>query len=212
MKILLLIAILVLIAICLGYAIRRRSIPYPSWLGVLLENRFVEKRIASRKLLDRAHISAGMKVLDVGCGAGRVTLPASERVGPEGEVVAMDIQAAMIRKLEARIRKKRLKNIQIILGRAGEGRISRNSFDRALLVTVLGEIQDKTRAMLEIHNALKLGGLLSVTEMQPDVHYLRRKTVRSLAEGVGFQFQESFGSFLGFTVNFVKTRDTAPKA
>ena len=36
-------------------------------------------------------LAPGMKVLDAGCGPGRLTLPLAKTVGPQGEVLALDI-------------------------------------------------------------------------------------------------------------------------
>src|SRR3982751_3210893 len=40
--------------------------------------------------LDAAGIRPGMRVADLGCGPGDVTLAAAERVGPTGAVVGVD--------------------------------------------------------------------------------------------------------------------------
>jgi ubiquinone/menaquinone biosynthesis C-methylase UbiE len=158
----------------------------------------------SSTLLDRMGLAAGMRLLDVGCGPGRVTLPAAQRVGPGGSVVAMDIQPAMLREVAKRVAASGLTNVQTVLVGAGHGQLERDSFDRALLVTVVGEIPEPEPAFREIHTALKPGGVLSVTEVFPDPHYQSRRTVRRLAEKAGFQPGESFGHFLAFTLNFVK--------
>ena len=47
----------------------------------------------TRRLLDNAGLGEGMRVLDLGCGAGDVTLLAAERVGPSGLVVGIDRDA-----------------------------------------------------------------------------------------------------------------------
>ena len=77
-------------------------------------------------------------------------------------------------------------------------------FDRALLVTVLGEIPKPQAALREIFEALKRGGLLSVTEIIFDPHFQTRTAVRRLAEAVGFREQAFHGNRIAFTVNFAK--------
>ena len=62
-------------------------------------------------------------------------------------------------------------------------RFRANNFDRALLVTVLGEIPDRDAALRAIFDALKPGGILSITEILRDPHYQRRTTVLRLAAG-----------------------------
>jgi ubiquinone/menaquinone biosynthesis C-methylase UbiE len=194
----------------LGYAVRRHPSPCPSSLIVLLENRWMEKRAGSTTLLDRAGVGPGMRILDVGCGPGRLSLPAAVRVGLEGEVVALDIQPSMLQVLEARMAERGVTNVRTVLAGAGDGKVERGAFDRVLLVTVLGEIPDGPRALREAFDALKPGGLLSVTEVLPDPHYQSRATVRRLAEQAGLEFVESFGNVLAFTLNFVKP-DALPR-
>ncbi len=76
--------------------------------------------------------------------------------------------------------------------------------DRALLVTVLGEIPDREAALSQIFQALKPGGILSVTEIIFDPHYQSRSTVLRLASAAGFQEKAFFGNRIAFTLNFEK--------
>src|SRR5579863_8917313 len=50
----------------------------------------------TRSLLDSAGITSGMRVLDVGTGIGDVAFLVAERVGPQGTVVGVDMNPAMI--------------------------------------------------------------------------------------------------------------------
>jgi ubiquinone/menaquinone biosynthesis C-methylase UbiE len=201
-------AAVAMIAIGLGwrYASRRRSLPCPAWLFPVLVNRVTEP-IGARILpsLDRIQLSPGMRVLDAGCGTGRLTLPAAEAVGPNGLVVALDLQPAVLEKLRQRAKARGLTNIRTVAGGIGQGVVEENAFDRALLMTVLGEIPERHRvlALREIYAALKPGGILSITEaIEP--HYQTRDTVRRLAEAVGFRLDRQYGSWLAFTMNFAK--------
>lgn len=183
---------------------KSRPTPCPPWLVPLLENPYVEALAGARTLLERAAVEPGMRVLDVGSGSGRLTIPAAERVGPEGRVVALDLQAEMLRRLERRLADREIDNVETVLGGAGEGALGTERFDRAFLVTVLGEIVDPRTALAEIHDLLESDGLLSVTEVFPDPHYQSRRSVRRLAEAVGFRFHDAFGGWLAFTLNFRK--------
>jgi SAM-dependent methyltransferase len=77
-------------------------------------------------------------------------------------------------------------------------------FDRAILVTVLGEIPDRAAALREIFEALKPGGFLSITELMLDPHYQSRLTVLRLTRQLGFREKEFFGNVFAFTLNLVK--------
>lgn len=185
---------------------RRRTLPCPSWLIFLLENPYMESKAGSSVLIDRIGLKEGMRVLDVGCGPGRLTIPLAKHVGTNGEIVALDIQEKMLRKLAERIKNNNLTNVRLILGGAGEGKIQEeNSFDRAILVTVLGEIPDKESALKEIFKALKPKGILSITEVFPDPDFQRQSKVMRLANTVGFVLDKKYGNLFAFTMNFIKS-------
>jgi ubiquinone/menaquinone biosynthesis C-methylase UbiE len=118
--------------------------------------------------------------------------------------VALDIQQKMLDKLRAKASAQGVANLRTIHAGAGSGEVEQNYYDRAMLVTVLGEIPDKQAALAEIFGALKPGGLLSVTEVIPDPHYQSRSRVRELCHAAGFEECSAFGNALAFTLNFVR--------
>jgi ubiquinone/menaquinone biosynthesis C-methylase UbiE len=184
---------------------RRQSLPCPVWLRwcVELDNPFTKTNRAAA-IIDHLNLQTGMTVLDFGCGPGRLTVPAAQRVGQAGRVIAVDLQAGMLARAKERARAANLSNIEFVQAGAGEGKLGQGRFDRVLLVTVLGEIPDRTGALKEIFDALKPGGILSVTETLFDPHYQSRPTVAKLAGEVGFREQGFFGNRVAFTVNLEK--------
>ncbi len=184
---------------------RRQSLPCPVWLRwcVELDNPFAKNNRAA-VIIDHLGLQPGMTVLDFGCGPGRLTVPAAQRVGPGGRVMAADLQAGMLARAKAKALAANLSNIEFVQAGAGEGKLGRGRFDRALLVTVLGEIPDRPGALKEIFDALKPGGVLSVTETLFDPHYQGRQTVTKLAGAAGFRERRYFGNRLAFTVHLEK--------
>jgi ubiquinone/menaquinone biosynthesis C-methylase UbiE len=146
----------------------------------------------------------GRKVLDAGCGPGRLTLPLAEAVGPEGEVVALDIQDEMLARVRAKVEEAGLQNVQYLRAALGEGTLPQAYFYCAVLVTVLGEIPDQVAALKEIYGALKPGGVLSVTEVIFDPHFQSRATVVNAAQTAGFKEKSFYGRSLAYTLHLEK--------
>lgn len=119
-------------------------------------------------------------------------------------MVAVDIQAGMLARAREKAQASDLTNIEFVHAAAGDGKLGREKFDRALLVTVLGEIPDRKTALKELFDALIPGGVLSVTEIVFDPHFQSRKTVLHLAGEVGFQEKDFFGNRLAYTLNLKK--------
>lgn len=186
------------------FASRRYSLPCPAWLSWALENPFMNSVAGAETILDQLAVKPGMKLLDVGCGPGRLTVPAARHVGAKGEVTALDLQAEMLSRVQKKLDADNVTNVRLIQSPIGEGKTDCNTFDRALLVTVLGEIPDREAALAEIFRALKPGGILSVTEVLLDPHYQTPNTIRRLASKVGFTEQAFFGSFPSFTIHLRK--------
>src|SRR5262245_1316845 len=60
-------------------------------------------------------LSRGMRVLDVGCGAGDVSFLASSIVGPEGSVVGVDRSPQAIATAEQRATKAGISNVRFVV-------------------------------------------------------------------------------------------------
>jgi ubiquinone/menaquinone biosynthesis C-methylase UbiE len=177
----------------------------PSWLAPLLENPYVDAVAGAPLLLQRAGVRPGMRVLDAGSGPGRITLAAAERTGPAGSVVAVDVQPAMLEKLERRLRERGIGNVTTVCAGLGEGQLPAGEFDVAFLVTVLGEVPDKLATLREIHGALRHGGVVSITEVLPDPHYQPIGRVRGLVHAAGFRGDsELFRGLVSYTLNVAK--------
>jgi ubiquinone/menaquinone biosynthesis C-methylase UbiE len=110
----------------------------------------------------------------------------------------------MLERVRTKAALEKLDNIVFVQGEAGEGKLGHNTFDRALLVTVLGEVPDRQRLMKEIHDSLKPGGWLSVTEAIADPHFQRRSVVEEAAGAAGFQEKAFFGNRISYTMIFEK--------
>lgn len=133
-----------------------------------------------------------------------VFLPSPDRAEPDGRLVAVDIQTAMIAAVEQKIRGAGLTNVETSVAKASHLPLNDGSTDRAFLVTVLPEIQDRERALRELHRVLKPGGILSITEEFLDPDYPVARTTIRWAEEAEFELVERYGNWWIYTLNFRK--------
>lgn len=186
-------------------ASRRQSLPCPVWLRWLVEldNPFTKTNRAAY-IVETLALSRGMTVLDAGCGPGRLTVPLARSVGPTGRVVALDIQPGMLARARTRTETAGLTNVEFVAAALGGGSLPDNDFDRAVLVTVLGEIPDRAAALAELFTVLKPGGFLAIVEVIFDPHFQSRRTVTDLAVSVGFHDRAFFGHRWAYVIHFEK--------
>ncbi len=145
-----------------------------------------------------------MRALDAGCGPGRLTIPLAEAVGAAGRVIAIDVQAEMLSRVKGKAERLRLRNIEFHRAHLGAGEIRIDPVDRAVMVTVLGEIPDQEAALVELFGLLKPGGMLAIGEVIADPHFQSRRRVLALANKVGFREEARKGGRLAYTLYLEK--------
>jgi ubiquinone/menaquinone biosynthesis C-methylase UbiE len=185
---------------------RRRPMMHPPRLTFLFENSLVNAFVGPERLIQRLDLAPGMRVLDAGCGPGRLTIPLARAVGPDGEIVALDGQREMLGELERRLEAEGIRNVLPVRAVLGEGVLGEGGFDRVVLAMVLGEARDRREAARELYAALRPGGVLSVTEIFGDPDHRRPATIQREVEAAGFRLARRFGGFPAFTLNFEKPR------
>ena len=138
----------------------------PWWLGYFLVSPIRRLWQNPEKIL-RPFVTPGMTVLEPGCGMGFFTLELARLVGEQGRVVAVDIQPRMLQGLNRRARRVGLgQQIETRLTE-GEGLPTRDLSDQvdfALAFWVVHELPDVERFFADLHESLRLGGKVLVTE------------------------------------------------
>jgi SAM-dependent methyltransferase len=120
-------------------------------------------------------------VLELGPGPGYFTLSAGRIVGVGGRIVCVDLQREMIEILKSRADEANVRNVEGLTGNAHALPLRGASFDRAYLVTVLGEVPDPDLALRELHRVLRPGATLAFCETLLDPDYVRVPVLRARA-------------------------------
>src|SRR5919107_3106416 len=107
-----------------------------------------------REVLDRLELRGDERVLDAGCGTGRVTAALLERL-PRGEVVAVDGSPAMVEEARGRLGPR----AEVFVADLCELELSA-PVDAILSTATFHWIADHERLFERLHAALKPGGRL----------------------------------------------------
>jgi 2-polyprenyl-3-methyl-5-hydroxy-6-metoxy-1,4-benzoquinol methylase len=118
---------------------------------------------ATEHFLRDAGIASGMRVLDIGCGMGDVTLLLAQLVGPTGRVVSIDQDQASIETAQKRAAAVGLDNAtfhraDILTFRDGK------HFDAIVGRLVLEFVPDPIAAISRLCESLRPGGIMALQE------------------------------------------------
>jgi ubiquinone/menaquinone biosynthesis C-methylase UbiE len=144
-------------------------------------------------LLRAAHITPGMRVLDIATGTGLAAEAALGIVGPTGHVTAADLSPAMVEK--ARRRLNQAKNASVVVEDGQALSFSDGSFDAVVCSLGLMFFPEPLRGLAEFRRVLRPGGRAAVSvNTVPERSYNTRinlavaRHVPSLAEAAGRVF------------------------
>jgi ubiquinone/menaquinone biosynthesis C-methylase UbiE len=141
-------------------------------LAARLERRAsAEDEVAARETyLTLLDISAGERVLDVGCGSGAVTRDIARRVGERGLAVGLDPSSELLAVARGLAERAGLGDrVEFREGDARRLPFPDGSFDVVVCATVLSHVPEGEAAIPELVRVLRPGGRLGVFDFDADM-------------------------------------------
>lgn len=123
--------------------------------------------LVTRHLLELGGVRPGQSILDIATGRGEPALSAARIVGPAGQVVGVDISAAMLAVARQRAADAGLDNVELVVGDLESIDLSPRSFDVALSRWGLMFAVDHVAAFRSIARLLVPGGVLAAAVWGP---------------------------------------------
>jgi ubiquinone/menaquinone biosynthesis C-methylase UbiE len=129
----------------------------------LFESFTPEEKARLRKCLKAWDIRPGTRVLEPGCGCGRLTELLVEAVGEGGEVLAFDVSPEMIRRAKAR---QLPSSVCFFQASAAAVPSDSDMFDRIICCCVFPHFLDTQRILSELFRVLRPGGRLIIQHLE----------------------------------------------
>ena len=136
-------------------------------------------------------------IADIGAGSGFYAFRIAQKV-PHGKVLAVDLQPEMLDIMRQKIKKNKIKNVELIQGQEANPNLAKNSIDMAMMVDVYHELSYPKEVMQEIVSALKPNGRFILLEYRMEdpkvpikrLHKMSLKQAVKEMKAVGLQLQE----------------------
>ena len=124
---------------------------------------------STQRLLEAAGIANGMKVLEIGSGAGDVALILAELVGKAGRVVGVDVNAEILETARERAQAAGFTNVEFIAGDARKLELP-NDFDALVGRFVLMYMANPSDALKHLVAHLRPDGIVAFQEPEYTIY------------------------------------------
>lgn len=118
----------------------------------------------TRRMLTEAGLSHGMRVLDIGSGAGDVAMAAAGLVGPKGRVVGVDVNTEILETARTRVAQAGHDNVEFLAGDVRTLDLE-DDFDALIGRFVLMYMADPTAALRQLSKWVRPGGIVAFHEI-----------------------------------------------
>lgn len=160
-------------------------------LGTIMESRLRYLFWKPEKILAGAGLTDGMNILEIGCGTGFYTIPASKMIGNTGHITSIDVLSKSVDLVSEKIKKLSVSNASVFQRNALDTKFDDHSFDEILVFGVIpAPMLPLDQLSAELHRVLKSGGILAV--------WPQSWVKKGLEETGFFQFQNTSNGVMKF--------------
>ena len=129
-------------------------------------------------------LTPGMKVADIGAGTGYFESRLSAAVGPNGQVLALDIEQSMVDYITQRMTNEKIANVKATQIPGDDPKLAAASVDRILIVDTWHHIPDRAPYVKKLAEGLVPGGFVAIVDFTMEAQHGPPAKHRVLAEDV----------------------------
>ncbi len=152
--------------------------------GILAADEEVDSKELSR-LVEVLDVDSGERFADVGAGDGRYSVALARTVGERGRVYATEVDTEDLKKIEERVGRENLENVEVVRGTQEATGLSEACCDGILLRRVYHHFQNPAAMQASMRRALREGGLLLIIDFGTRQSWDRPEGVPSSRPGHG---------------------------
>jgi ubiquinone/menaquinone biosynthesis C-methylase UbiE len=136
-------------------------------------------------------LKPGMTAGEVGAGSGFMARFMATKVGPEGRVIANELEPKMVAYMKARAEKEGLTNFTVVQGKPATPGFEPASLDAVALVQTFSYLDHPSEMLKSLYESVKPNGLLLIVDfpregMPPAAPGMDAEEVITLAASAGF--------------------------
>ena len=117
----------------------------------------------AERLVVKAKVELGQRVLDVACGTGWAAMVAARAVGDKGSVIGIDIAEKMLDLARKKAVSADLSNVEYCVGDAEALEFDGATFDAVICATAIHLLRNVPETLHEWSRVLKAGGMVAFT-------------------------------------------------
>src|SRR5438105_3240200 len=140
---------------------------FQRWLRGMHSPAHARRTAAHNAAFFLPHLKRGMKLLDVGCGPGSITIGLAEAVAP-AETIGIDASPDAIEEARALAASKQCTNVRFEVADVYALPFEDATFDAAFSHAVMQHLHDPVAALREIRRVLKPGAIIAIADADHD--------------------------------------------
>jgi len=149
-------------------------------------------------MIEALDIPKGATVADLGAGTGYFTWRLARDVGPNGKVIAIDIQQKMLDLAAATVKRHELTNVNYLLATETDPRLPEGVLDMVFIAYSYHEFSQPETTMAAVRRSLKPGGRVFILEFAKEsrlapastLHKMSLDEMRREIEPLGFELDQ----------------------